>query len=307
MAPRIGRFSSRRRRGAPGKIGSRQGSKACRGPWFLATARVVAKPNCIQLPGVDPIPILFEDRSVLAIDKPAGWMLVPISWQKTSRNLQAAIQSSIAGGAFWARSRALKFLRHVHRLDGDTSGILLFAKSLGALNTIGDLFESRQMEKVYLVVTNHPPRESAWTCQLGLSPDPSRYGRIIVDPQGKPAETAFRVLAEANGRWLLEARPYTGRTHQIRVHLASAGSPVEGDELYGRLSPRGLALRAAGLGYRDPFTGRPITITADTDKFATTFGFGKQRFPIQFQTLPSRPPPARMPPERSEPSLEKPR
>ena len=88
----------------------------------------MAKPNSIELPGCEPIPILFEDRAVVAIDKPAGWMLVPFSWQKTSRNLQAAISSSIAAGDFWARSRGLKFLRHVHRLDSDTSGVLLLAK-----------------------------------------------------------------------------------------------------------------------------------------------------------------------------------
>ena len=61
----------------------------------------------IQFPGLDPIPILFEDRTVLAIDKPAGWMLIPFTWQRTNRNLQAAIESSIAAGNFWARSRNL--------------------------------------------------------------------------------------------------------------------------------------------------------------------------------------------------------
>ncbi|MGA9038954.1 MAG: pseudouridine synthase, partial [Terriglobales bacterium] len=103
----------------------------------------MAKPNFIELPGCDPIPILFEDRSVLAIDKPRGWMLVPHSWQNTLRNLQTAISSSIAGGDFWARSRGLKFLRYVHRLDAETSGVLLFAKSLGGVESISDLFEDR--------------------------------------------------------------------------------------------------------------------------------------------------------------------
>ena len=79
-------------------------------------------------------------------------MLVPFSWQKTDRNLQAALTSSIAARDFWARSRSLKYLRFVHRLDADTSGILLLAKSPGAVNTFGGLFESRRMEKVYLAV-----------------------------------------------------------------------------------------------------------------------------------------------------------
>ncbi len=118
----------------------------------------MGKPNQIELPTGERIPILYEDRSVLAIDKPRGWMLVPFSWQKTNRNLQAALTSSIAAGAFWARSRSLRYLRFVHRLDADTSGILLFAKSQGALETFGGLFESRRMEKVYLAVVSRRAR-----------------------------------------------------------------------------------------------------------------------------------------------------
>jgi 23S rRNA-/tRNA-specific pseudouridylate synthase len=79
----------------------------------------------IELPTGEEIPVLYEDRSVLAIDKPRGWMLAPASWQKTGRNLQAALESSIRAGDFWARSRGLKFLRFVHRLDAGTSGVLL--------------------------------------------------------------------------------------------------------------------------------------------------------------------------------------
>ena len=110
----------------------------------------MAKSDAIELPTGERIPILYEDRSVLAIDKPRGWMLVPFSWQKTDRNLQAAIASSIAARDFWARSRNLKYLRSIHRLDADTSGVLLFARSPGATRTYGELFESRKMEKVYL-------------------------------------------------------------------------------------------------------------------------------------------------------------
>src|SRR6478735_5246771 len=105
------------------------------------------------------MPILYEDRAVLAIDKPRNWMLVPFNWQRTNRNLQAAIVSSIAAGDFWARSRGLKFLRHIHRLDADTSGVLLLARSQGALDTMGRLFESRQMHKTYLAVAQGGAKE----------------------------------------------------------------------------------------------------------------------------------------------------
>src|SRR3954452_945631 len=141
----------------------------------------MAKPDHIELPTGERIPILYEDRSVMAIDKPRNWMLVPFSWQKTNRNLQAALASSIAAGDFWARSRGLRFLRSVHRLDAETTGILLLAKSQGAVASYGDLFESRRMEKIYLAIVGGTPKEPEWTCRLKLAPDPQARGRMRVD------------------------------------------------------------------------------------------------------------------------------
>ncbi len=235
----------------------------------------MAKPKSIELPGVEPIPILYEDRSVLAIDKPRGWMLVPFSWQRTNRNLQAALVSSITAGDFWARSRGLKFLKFVHRLDAETTGILLFAKSAGAVESYSDLFESRRMEKTYLAVVRGLPRENEWTCRLKLAPDPNQIGKMKVDVrEGKESETHFQVLQSREGRTLIEAHPLTGRTHQIRVHLAQSGCPVIGDELYGRPENRvELGLRAVRLAYVDPFTRRRIEIRAPTEGFYQEYGF----------------------------------
>ena len=235
------------------------------------------KPSHIELPTGERIAILYEDRSVLAIDKPRGWMLVPFSRQKTSRNLQAALTSSIAAKDFWARSRSLKFLRFVHRLDADTSGILLLAKSPGAVQTFGGLFESRRMEKVYLAVVRGSPQQSEWTCRLKLAPDGKAAGRMKVDARhGKEAETRFRVLQCQGNRTLLEAHPVTGRTHQIRVHLAESGYPVVGDELYGRQpakEDKELGLRAVGLSYVDPFVRRRVEIRAPVAEFVREYGF----------------------------------
>ncbi len=267
----------------------------------------MAKPNFIELPGCEPIPILYEDRSALAIDKPPGWMLAPVAWQNTSRNLQAAIESSIAAHDFWARSRGLKFLRHVHRLDADTSGVLLFAKSPGAVERFFDLFESRKMEKTYLAVVVGKPKQNEWTCELKLAPDKKRFRKMKVDSRyGKNAETHFKIL-ETRGKFtLVEAKPVTGRTHQIRVHLAESGLPVVGDELYGTgnaklatdsrsrrkeahfkvgelepchlgsykgLDEKQLGLRAVRLAYVDPFTKRRVDIHAPAEKFLKEFGF----------------------------------
>lgn len=221
---------------------------------------------------------------MLAIDKPAFWMLIPYSWQRTDRNLQAALVSSIAANDFWARSRGIKFLRYIHRLDAETTGILLFGKSRGAVETYSRLFESRQMRKTYLAVVQGAPDEKEWTCRLKLGSDRAHAGRMMVDPRrGKEAETHFRVIetrTENGGttRSLLEARPLTGRTHQIRVHCARSGHPVLGDALYGRgKTPAApeypLALRAAALSYSDPFTGRSVSIEAPTDGFLKAYGF----------------------------------
>ena len=248
----------------------------------------MATDNFIKLFKEEPIPILYEDRSILAIDKPAGWMLVPFSWQRTNRNLQAAIVSSIGAGHYWARSRAIRFLKYIHRLDAETTGILLFAKSQGGLDSFGELFETRRVEKIYLAVTDAEPEQAAWTCRLPLGPDPAQHGLMRVDKQGKDAETAFRVVASANGLHLIEARPSTGRQHQIRIHLAESGCPIVADELYGNPEDALMGLRAVGLAYRDPFTGRPVTIRAPVEEFLKYFGFAPEVYRLQFQSLPPR-------------------
>jgi 23S rRNA pseudouridine1911/1915/1917 synthase len=236
----------------------------------------MAKPNYIELGDGEHLPILYEDRSVLAIDKPRGWMLVPYNWQKTIWNLQAAIDSSIRAGLFWATSRNLKFLRHVHRLDADTTGILLLAKSVGAVDSYGRLFETRQMEKIYLVVINGKPPQQTWVSEEKIAPHPKQIGKMQIDAvHGKQAVTEFRVLQQTGGRTLLEAHPTTGRTHQIRIHLAHRKFPVVGDSLYnsdgsGKVP---LGLRAIELAYQDPFTRKHVRIQAPTEQFMREFGF----------------------------------
>ena len=235
----------------------------------------MAKPNFIEIPDVDPIPILYEDRAVIAIDKPRGWLLAPDSWQQTSRNLQAAISSSIAGRDFWARSRGLKFLRYVHRLDAETTGILLMVKSPGAVDAFSELFEGRRMEKTYLAVVTGAPKQTEWTCELKLAPDKQRFHKMKVDPRhGKDATTHFKILRRRGAFSLVEARPVTGRTHQIRIHLAESGLPVVSDELYGTLREKlPLGLRAVRMGYTDPYTTKRVEIHAPVENFLKQYGF----------------------------------
>lgn len=227
----------------------------------------------IQLPDGERIPILYEDRSVLVIDKPPGWMLAPDSWERTRRNLQTVLVASVRAREHWARARNLRYIRFVHRLDAETSGIVLLVKSPGAVPAYSRLFEGRQVRKTYLAVVEGRVAEQEWVCRDPIAPDPQRQGRMIRSQRsGKEAETVFRVLETARDHSLVEARPLTGRTHQIRVHLAWGGHPVAGDPLYGdRDSKSGLALRAIGLEYTDPFRRRKVLVQADTSQFLDTF------------------------------------
>lgn len=274
---------------------------------YIRSPLVMPKPKFIELESGLSIPILYEDRSLLAIDKPAGWMLAPGEWQDTSRNLFAALVASIRSRDFWARSRNLRYLRHVHRLDADTSGVLLLAKSPGALATYSRLFETRQVDKVYLAVVRGQPTRGGWACRLKLASDPEKVGTVKVDSRnGKESETHFQVLQQGTDASnepiaLVLARPVTGRTHQIRVHLAESGHPVLGDALYSppasgrrptqegskaskpsnisfhvsRLTPPPLALRAVRLSYVDPFVHRRVRILAPTDEFIRAYGFNE--------------------------------
>jgi 23S rRNA pseudouridine1911/1915/1917 synthase len=251
----------------------------------------MAKTDFVELPGGIPVPILYEDRSVLAIDKPAGWMLGPEDEEHARRNLHLGLTAGIDAGEWWARCRNLKYIRFIHRLDAPTTGVLLMAKSPGVIPPFTRLFASRNIGKVYLAITDGIPQQSEWRCDLPLGPEPGYPGRHQVDPvAGKEASTLFKVLGTRGSHALVEARPHSGRTHQIRLHLLAAGCPVTGDLLYGRHHPAGLGLRAVEMTYQDPFTGKPVRIRAPREGFSEAFGFNKNQVLTPPGAIPVNPP-----------------
>jgi tRNA pseudouridine32 synthase/23S rRNA pseudouridine746 synthase len=215
------------------------------------------------------IPILFEDGEALVIDKPGG---LPVERPR-------------AGGASLEDhlyELKLGFQRPpvpVHRLDTDTSGCLLLARNPKALKRFARAFEERQVGKRYLGVLAGVPQQSQGAVELALAKISSaeKGWRMIPAKKGKPSVTHWRVLAEAGGHALVEFRPETGRTHQIRVHAASGiGVPLLGDPVYGdgKTAARTM-LHAADLGV--PREGKPpIVATAPLPGDFLALGFSHE-------------------------------
>ena len=170
--------------------------------------------------------ILFIDGEAIVIDKPAG---LPVDRPRDgSLSLENHLQSLSFGFKRWPTA--------VHRLDRDTSGCLLLARNPKAHKRFSLAFEQGAVEKVYLAILAGMPDKEEGLVDLPLAKVSSREQgwRMIGDPKGKPATTAWRVIASVKGRALVEFRPTTGRTHQIRVHAASGiGKPILGDPIYG--------------------------------------------------------------------------
>jgi RluA family pseudouridine synthase len=211
-----------------------------------------------------PSRILFEDEDLLVIDKPPGLPAQP-TLDKERDNLFAAVQR------FLSRRHGIDrpYVGVHHRLDRDTSGVVLFTKSERVNAEIAKLFSGRHVVKVYQALTASSQRKlkQHWTIQNCLGKIASKSKRSVygaVSAGGDFAETSFRVLEQhPRGVWI-EAMPKTGRTHQIRVHLSEYGLPILGDDLYGSHSaaaPR-LMLHACQLKFPHPITKSELIITS---------------------------------------------
>lgn len=214
------------------------------------------------------VPVRYEDDYLAVVDKPAGLVVHPGAGHRGP-----TLVDDLA--ARWPANHAFDHVRYglVHRLDKDTSGLLLVAKSGEAYARLKELFATRRVGKKYVAIVTGVPRKRTAVIEAPVGRDKSKRTAMAVDPGGRDASTTYRVVSD-NGRYArLEVTIASGRTHQIRVHLGALGHPVVGDAVYG-LPASGVhrqLLHAAELTFDHPVTGEPVTVQAPVPSDFQTF------------------------------------
>jgi 23S rRNA pseudouridine1911/1915/1917 synthase len=208
-------------------------------------------------PPLDRSRLLYADAALVAVDKPPGVPAQPTLTR--DRGTIAELAGALVGGGA---------LTVVHRLDLETSGVTLLARTRDAAAALSEAFRAGSPRKTYLALTARAPSPREGRIDEPLGPDPLRRGRRIVTAAGEEAVTAYRTLREGERAALVEARPETGRTHQIRVHLAHLGAPLLGDVRYGgprrvlEASADRVMLHARRLEIAHPDSGEPLAFEA---------------------------------------------
>ena len=206
-----------------------------------------------------PLTVAFEDEHLIVVDKPAGLVVHPAAGNLDGTLVNALLHhcgGSLSGIGGVARPGI------VHRIDKDTSGLIVAAKTDRAHEGLAKQFAAHSIDRRYRAITRGTPKGAAGTVDAPLARSTGNRKKIAVVPGGKRAVTHWRVLEPLGGAAMVECRLETGRTHQVRVHMASLGHPLVGDPVYGgrhpvaeRIGFRRQALHAARLGFMHPATG----------------------------------------------------
>lgn len=229
-------------------------------------SRIPAPRTAAPAAGALPAPpVLHIDAHLLVIDKPAG--LAVHAGPRTPDSLDNLLPALTFGFH--------RLPQPVHRLDRDTSGCLVLGRNPKAVKRLGALFEAGAVAKTYWAAVSPAPADDAGIIDAPLAKVSSKAAgwRVIVDPRGKPARTRWRVLARRPDCALVEFRPETGRTHQVRVHAAHLGGAILGDPVYGRVpGPMQLHARAVAIPF---YEGQPpVVITGPPPQHMLDLGFG---------------------------------
>ncbi len=249
-------------------VAGQPGAKADRvpaGEWLDVT---LPPPPAARTPVPQPVPgltVVYEDADIIVVDKPAGVAAHPTpGWTGPT-----VLEGLLAAGHTIATSGAAERQGIVHRLDANTTGLMVLAKSEPAYSALKRAFRERAVDKRYHALVQGHPDPLRGTVEAPIARHPSGDGRFAVMTGGRPSVTHYDTIEAFRGASLVEIRLETGRTHQIRVHMAALRHPCVGDRLYGAdpvLAERlGLArqwLHAVRLGFAHPAGGRPVTLTS---------------------------------------------
>jgi RluA family pseudouridine synthase len=203
-----------------------------------------------------PEELIYEDDGFIAVNKPAG-----INAQRTPYQLKGTMEHAVSRYFADHGIAVGEPVRIVHRLDRGTSGVMIFPKTKREAALVSDLFQQGEVEKVYwALVSGKPPQE--WRVEGTMAKIASAtYGMAT---PGRDSRSAFHLLAEGEGAALVECRPETGRTHQLRVHLAHSGHPVVGDKTYGGEPAPRMMLHCRTMGFEA--AGRRVAASAPVDE-----------------------------------------
>jgi 23S rRNA pseudouridine1911/1915/1917 synthase len=226
--------------------------------------RPAAPAPSVLVPEEMPLVVRYEDEHLLVVDKPAGVVTHPSAGHGGGTLVHGLLGHAIAGGDDPVRPGI------VHRLDRDTSGLLVVAKSEEAHRRLRALMAARRIQREYLTLVEGRPPARTGTIDAPLGRDRRERKRISVDTDApRTAVTHFEVERALPAATLLRVRLETGRTHQIRAHLQAIGHPVAGDPEYGRAGLYGLErqfLHAARLAFEHPLTGEPVDVESPLPK-----------------------------------------
>ena len=211
------------------------------------------------------LPILYEDDDVIVVNKPSGLL----THAKGGLSDEPTVAEIIRQKTSFATDTDRPGI--VHRLDRDTSGLLIIAKNPESAAHLQRQFAERTAKKTYIAITDGKPKLNAAKIDLPIGRNPSAPSTFRIDPNGKPAQTTYHVLAENDAQSLVELKPTTGRTHQLRVHLAHLNVPILGDRVYGKSSDCRMMLHAQKLEITLPSGERKVFEAAIPDEFKRFF------------------------------------